>query len=420
LAAVRDRGPFATGDPIGNATSLVLFLLVSGVPLLLLAAVVNERETVAASRRSIEELHGAVLGSLHEQIAVLDRDGVIVEVNGAWRVSGGAAPGAHYLEEWKQNASNLGYGVEPITRGIEGVLRGERERFQIEILPARSPGVWIQLSAERLPHTEGGAVLTVTDITARKQAELEARERRSELAHLTRVAMLGELSGTLAHELSQPLTAILSNAQAAQRLLARDRPDLREIRGILADIADDDRRAGEVIQRLRAMLRKDEPELVRLDLNEVIGEVLALERSDLISRRIVVLQELAADLPAVRGDRVQLQQILLNLILNACQAMAARPAPELRIVIATAADGDFAQLTISDRGTGIAADALERVFEPFFTTKGQGLGLGLSICRSIVEDHGGKLWASNNEDVGATFHLTLPACDRSGAEVPRA
>jgi signal transduction histidine kinase len=420
FAAVRDRGPFATSDPVENATSLVLFLLVSGVPLLLLAAVMNERESVDAGRRSIEMLHGAVLGSLRDQIAVLDRDGVIVEVNGAWRESGGAAPGAHYLEEWKQKAGDLGYGVQPMTRGIESVLRGERERFQIEILPAHSPGIWIQLSAESLPHTEGGAVLTVTDITARKQAELEVRERRSELAHLTRVATLGELSGALAHELSQPLTAILSNAQAAQRLLARDQPDLREIRGILGDIADDDRRAGEVIQRLRAMLRNDEPELVPLDLNEVVHEVLALERSDLISHRVVVLQELAADLPALRGDRVQLQQVLLNLILNACQAMAGRPAPERRIVIATARDGDFAQLTISDRGTGIAADALEQVFEPFFTTKRQGLGLGLSICRSIVEDHGGKLWASNNEGVGATFHLTLPADDGVSSEAARA
>jgi signal transduction histidine kinase/integral membrane sensor domain MASE1 len=412
IAAVRDRGPFATPDPASNATSLLLFLLVSGIPLLLLAAVLNERETVDAGRREIEMLHGAVLGSLRDQIAVLDRDGLIREVNGAWQESGGAAPGRHYLADWSQQASDASYGAEPMTTGIEAVLHGERERFSAEILSVHSPGEWLELSAESLPHSEGGAVLTVSDITARKQAEWEAREQRGALAHLTRVATLGEISGALAHELSQPLTAILSNAQAAQRLLARSPPDLNEIRSILSDIVVDDRRAGEVIQRLRAMLRKEEPQLVALDLNEVIGDVLALERSDLISRRVTVRQELASDLPAVRGDRIQLQQVFLNLFVNACQAMATTPAPERRLDLATARDGDWSRVTISDRGTGIDASSIERVFEPFFTTKRQGLGLGLSICRSIVEDHGGRLWASNNEHVGATFHLALPICDR--------
>ena len=151
--------------------------------------------------------------------------------------------------------------------GIEAVLIGARERFQIELPALYSPATWHELSVRALQRPEGGAVITRSDITARKQAELDSREQRSELAHLTRVATLGELSGAMAHELSQPLTAILSNAQAAQRLLARQPPDLQEIRGILRDIADDDRRAGEVIQRLRAMLRKDEPQFVPLDLN---------------------------------------------------------------------------------------------------------------------------------------------------------
>ena len=154
------------------------------------------------------------------------------------------------------------------------------------------PGDWFGYSVESLRRPEGGALVRPTDITARKQAELEAREQRLELAHLTRVATLGELSGAMAHELSQPLTAILSNAQAAQRLMARPEPDLIEIRSILADIVDDDRRAGEVIERLRAMLRKDEPQFLPVDLNQVVADVLALERSDLITRRVTVSLEL--------------------------------------------------------------------------------------------------------------------------------
>jgi C4-dicarboxylate-specific signal transduction histidine kinase len=408
-AAVRGFGPFAEQNPAENATSLVLFLLVSGIPLLLLAAVMNERTRVDEGRRRIERLHGAVLGSLRDEVAVVDRDGTILEVNESWRASGLAAPGADCVEYWRGEVSAAGFGAQHALGGFGEVLLGARERFQVDLPSLASPGAWFELSVKALQRPEGGAVVTRSDITARKQAELEARRQRSELTHLTRVATLGELSGAMAHELSQPLTAILSNAQAAQRLLARQQPDLGEIRDILSDIADDDRRASEVIQRLRAMLLKEEPQFVALDLNELIREVLALERSDLIARKVIVVAELAADLPAVHGDRVQIQQVILNLVLNACEAMSATPFPERRLVLTTARDEGRSQLTVVDRGTGIAADALERVFEPFFTTKRQGLGLGLSICRSIVEAHGGRLWASNNEEVGATFHLALPA-----------
>ncbi len=256
---------------------------------------------------------------------------------------------------------------------------------------------------------EGGAVITNSDITSRKTAEQEAREQRQELAHLTRVAMLGELSGALAHELNQPLTAILSNAQAAQRMLSREPVDMTELREILHDIAVDDRRAGQVIQRLRAMLKNDEPKLLPLDINELIKEVLSIIHSDLITRNIAVITELTPGLPPVYGDRVQLQQVLLNLIFNACEAMSGRPARECRLTLATVRDGTAAvRVSVVDRGTGIPPDQLERVFAPFFTTKEHGLGLGLPICRSIAVAHGGRLWASNNQDCGATFHLILP------------
>jgi C4-dicarboxylate-specific signal transduction histidine kinase len=252
-------------------------------------------------------------------------------------------------------------------------------------------------------------VITFTrDLTDQRKAEAEAQEQRLEVAHLSRVAMLGELSGALAHELNQPLTAILANARAAQRLLRLSSPDLAELRDILEDIAQDDRRAGEVIERLRAFLRKGVTQPGQLDLNEVVTDVLGLVHSDLIQRRVTVDARLSAALPVVFADRVQLQQVLLNLVLNACDAMTADARSEKRMTIQTAetATGGV-ELSVADQGTGIPPDEIERVFEPFVTSKPHGLGLGLAICRSIVNAHGGRLWAENNEEGGATFNLVL-------------
>ena len=255
----------------------------------------------------------------------------------------------------------------------------------------------------------------MVDITERKQAELEAQQQRQLLTHLTRVATLGELSGALAHELSQPLTSILSNAQAAQRFLAREPVDLGEVRDILKDIVDDDRRAGAVIRRWRTLLRKGETQLHPLDLNDVANEVLRLAHSELIAHRVTVPAQLTPGLPAVRGDRVGLQQVLLNLIVNACDAMKLNEPAHRHLTVITGLDGAGAvQVSIADCGVGIPADKIERVFEPFFTTKEHGVGLGLAICRSIVAAHGGRMWATNNSDRGATFCFALSA--QSGDE----
>jgi PAS domain S-box-containing protein len=255
----------------------------------------------------------------------------------------------------------------------------------------------------------------IVDITERKQAELEAQKQRQLLTHLTRVATLGELSGALAHELSQPLTSILSNAQAAQRFLAREPVDLGEVRDILKDIVDDDRRAGAVIRRWRTLLRKGETQLHPLDLNDVTNEVLRLAHSELSAHRVTVIAQLTPGLPAVRGDRVGLQQVLLNLIVNACDAMKLNEPAHRHLTVITGLDGAGAvQVSIADCGVGIPADKIERVFEPFFTTKEHGVGLGLAICRSIVAAHGGRMWATNNSDRGATFCFALSA--QSGDE----
>jgi PAS domain S-box-containing protein len=280
--------------------------------------------------------------------------------------------------------------------------------------------VWIHDCAMSAYERDGIAYFAgvLIDITRRKQAELEVQQQRQLLTHLTRVATLGELSGALAHELSQPLTSILTNAQAGLQFLTREPADLAEIRDVLNDIVDADRRAGEFIRRLRALLRRGDTPRQLLDVNEVTSEVLRLLHSELVAHGVAVTTQLTPELPKVNGDPVALQQVLLNLIVNACDAMRWQEPPERRIAVSTSVDSDGAvRVAITDRGVGLPSEGIERVFEPFFTTKAQGLGLGLVICQSIVAAHGGHLGAENNVDRGATFSFTLPVsnCKRSPA-----
>ena len=250
------------------------------------------------------------------------------------------------------------------------------------------------------------------DVTARKLAQLEVERQRSEVAHLSRVTMLGELSGSLAHELNQPLTAILANAQAAERFLAQDGPDLAEVRAILGDIVEEDKRAGEVIRRLRRLLQKGEVEKQPLPLSEVVGDALELVRNDLVNRGVALTVDLPSGLPPAVGDRVQIQQVVLNLVTNACDAMEVLEPARRRLDVRTGTDGaGRLRVSIGDCGPGLPASVVERVFEPFFTTKTHGMGLGLTVCRSIVTAHGGQLSAAPNANGGATFLFTLPAAE---------
>ena len=272
---------------------------------------------------------------------------------------------------------------------------------------------WIA-SRGRIEFDPQGKPLTLrgvsVDITARTRAELEVQTQRDELAHLSRVTMLGELSGSLAHELNQPLAAILSNAQAAQRFLARDETDLTEVRAILADIVEEDKRAGEVIRRLRLLLQKGQTQHQPLDINEVVQEVLKLVRNDLVNHTVSAQMELTPHLPFAKGDRVQLQQVLLNTVMNACYAMAdIAPADRQLTISTTSFDERTIQVSIADCGSGIAPENLERIFKPFVTTRTEGMGMGLAICTNIINAHGGKMWAKNNPERGATFYFTLPA-----------
>jgi C4-dicarboxylate-specific signal transduction histidine kinase len=251
---------------------------------------------------------------------------------------------------------------------------------------------------------------------ARRLAEAETHQRRAELAHMSRVATLGELTATLAHEVSQPLTAIISNAAAGQQFLEAPDLDRAELRDTLADISADTERASEVVRRLRSMLKRGKPaEFAPLDLNDVIRSVDRLVRGDGARHRVTIELHLAPDLPDAVGDRVQLEQVVMNLMLNAFAAMDQPKCRTRRLLVRTAraADGQHVEAEFRDTGVGIATDVIDRLFEPFVTTKPDGLGMGLSICRSILDQHGGELRAANHPAGGATFSFTLPVARTS-------
>jgi len=255
---------------------------------------------------------------------------------------------------------------------------------------------------------------TVHDITELKKAEVEAFRARRELMRIERVSRMGELTASLAHELNQPLTAILSNARAALRFLQSDRLDLAELREILQDIANDDKRASDIIRGVRSMLKQEEIEQETISINDVLRDMISLFHSEAIIRNIEVEMDLPDTLPLVHVDRVQIQQVILNLIMNAAEIMSHKEPEGRKIILQTRPiDHGAVQVAVRDFGPGIAEKDLDHIFEPFFTTKRSGLGMGLSISRSIIEAHGGRIWVANNPDKGVTFYIEIPVLTTS-------
>jgi PAS domain S-box-containing protein len=305
---------------------------------------------------------------------------------------------------------------------VDEALSGVPVNYRLEIkLGPDNENRFIE--ARYLPHVSpGGQVLgfysLVQDVTDWKNVEMELQRQRDELAHVTRVATLGEMSASMVHELNQPLAAILNNAQAAEIFLERDPPDLKEAKEALKDIVSDDLRAGEVIRRLRAYVVKGDVKSEPIQINELVNDVLALVRNDANLHKLKISTELASTLPEVQGDPVQLQQVLINLILNGGQAMNVMPSKGQLVISTSLMNKDEIKVSVTDSGPGIDEEFAERIFDAFFTTKGEGLGMGLSICRSIVNAHGGRIWMESRAEGGSIFSFSLPIRER-GANARR-
>ena len=303
---------------------------------------------------------------------------------------------------------------------LEGVKRafelfkkaGELRDLELPIRCRDGEKLWVSVNVSGV--RDDGNVLhsraVLRDITEQRGIEEQARHWQQELAHVSRVATVGELTASLAHELNQPLAAIVTNAQTINRMLDGPSPEAGEVKEALIDITQDGKRASQVIARLRALLKKEAPEHASLDLNGAIRETVDFLKRDSVLRNLKIEQELTSQLPSVQGDRIQLQQVILNLVLNASEAMDQASGVSDPVLIRTLLDSQGNVLvTVRDRGSGLESEERVRVFEPFYTTKPTGLGMGLSINRTILEAHGGRIWAENNADgPGCTFFFTLP------------
>jgi two-component system, LuxR family, sensor kinase FixL len=411
---MQGRGPFLTQAPSENALALQLFILMAATPLLLLAAAIDdERRSKEALLASEERMS---LAAESAQMALWDWD---VANDRIWIDDKG-------LFGFEPNApidhATLAGSVHPDDRAVRSIAihkaltNGGSYESEFRVILRDGSVRWIAArgrSVVQAANAVPARILGVAmDITREKQAGVEAQLQREELAHLSRVATVSTLSGSLAHELGQPLSSIVLNAQAGQLSMAKDPPDLTELHGIFEDIVSAESRAGEIIERMRTMLRRGHVALQPVNVDESLEELLLLIRSDLIARGVSVSKLTSVDLPPAMTDRVQLQQVLLNLIKNACEAMASNPPDERILTLSTSIEQNEIRIGVLDCGIGLPED-VERLFQPFNSTKEGGLGMGLSICRTLVNSHGGRLWGERRAGRGAAFHVALPL---AGAE----
>jgi two-component system, LuxR family, sensor kinase FixL len=411
-------GPFSTRSAEENALSIQMFLIVMSIPLLLLAGVIEERRKDAMTLRRRDERI-----TLAAESANLAFWSINFETKESWMSDKGRAIFNFGPDEQLSRELFLSR-VHPEDRdGVDEAIeraRAESHTFEIEYRLLRPDGEtrWLISRGRYVSNDHGGVhelIGVAIDITEQVEADLQLQLQREEMTRMSRVSSMGELTASLAHELNQPLTAIATNAAAGKRLLAQGPPDLKEFEELLADVAMDARRAGDIIHGIHHFVRKGEGTRGPVSLNEIVQEVLRLLHSDLLGRETAVETQLAANLPSVDADAVQLQQVLLNLLMNSLEAMQSIPAGERRILISTKCEGNSSALvSVRDYGGGLPKEDLDKVFTQFYSTKPNGMGMGLTIVRSIVEAHGGKLSAENTDE-GARFFFTLPVMRKSEA-----
>jgi PAS domain S-box-containing protein len=381
----------------------------------------NDRRKAEEALRASEERWSKLAENSSAGIALIAPDGRFIAANLALQKMLG------YTEDELQGrtiseVTNEEDRAATEARIAEAYERQRRvHRFEKRYLRKDGGVMWADISSVLVPasgSTSAFFSVVIVDITERKRAEEELhrkeaslREAQTELAHVSRVTTVGEMAASIAHEVNQPLAGIVTNANASLRWLARDSPNLAEAREAIRRIVRDGNRAGDVVSRMRALFKKAATAKERLDINEAIEEVVILTQSEARRNKVTLRTELAANLPPVMGDRVQLQQVVMNLILNAIEAMSTVEDRERDLVIGTQrGEGDEVRVAVRDSGIGLDPLRAERIFDAFHTTKPGGLGMGLSISRSIVESHGGRLWAVSNEGPGATFQFTLLKC----------
>ncbi|MBP1097721.1 PAS domain-containing sensor histidine kinase [Bradyrhizobium diazoefficiens] len=332
----------------------------------------------------------------------------ITDVNPALQKMAGASGSAAFIE----NADKLlGENDRSFLDALVAFANGERfheGETQLVSFDGRKVPVLFTITFPPEPDGDQNVLVFVVDITERKQAQDALLAAQAELAHAARVATLGELSASIAHEVNQPLAAIVTSGEAGLRWLRRDVPDLKEVATTIGHVVAQGRRASEIVTRIRTFLKKAAPQQDMLQIGEVIEEATALVARELAKDDVALTVELQHGLPPVRGDRIQLQQVLVNLLINASQAMSGRPGSRVITLRAGTVDSETLAITVQDSGPGIPPDDMARLFDPFFTTKDDGMGMGLAICRTTVEAHGGRLSVVSTPGSGATFHLTLP------------
>jgi PAS domain S-box-containing protein len=355
--------------------------------------------------RESEELHRLTLSSISDAVFVTDDDGRFTFICPNVDVIFG------YVPDEVQAMTRIGRLLgENLFDRAELATRKEIKNIERDVTSKSGERRTVLVHLKEVSIKGGTVLYSCRDVTDRKQAEDELRAARLDLVHASRLALVGELMASIAHEIKQPLTSILTNAGAGLLWLDREpRPHAAAaLQEILGDIRNQSRLAGNVFERLRALAAKRPLERRPLDVNDVVSDVLRLIDGDARRRGVALATELTPSLPALAADRVFLQQVVLNLVLNAMDAMELVGAQERRLVVRTRHLGEAVEVAVSDTGPGIPADRLPRLFDAFFTTKTEGLGLGLAIARSIVEAHGGRIWAEAPGGRGATFRLTLP------------